>query len=219
MHPWLEHLQASLPSNPDILGRDKYFNAAVLISIVQFPDGPHFLFEKRQPWIRQGGEVCFPGGGFDGGDLTFERTAIRETVEELGIPEEKIRILGRVDTIVASLGTVVEGYVGLLDIGSLEELSPSLEEVERVFTVPFRHFLEREPQTYHVRTEIHPTMVDAQGREKVIFPAKELGLPQRYHQTWGGTLQRIHLYHTPEGIIWGITAELVKEVLDFLPVE
>jgi len=72
----LENLKKKLPPIPGILGKEEYFNAAVLIPLMMINGEYHFLFEKRAAHIRQGGEVCFPGGEFDPEvDTSFQDTA------------------------------------------------------------------------------------------------------------------------------------------------
>ena len=79
-------LISNLPKYPGILGKDAFFNSAVLIPFVTINNELSLLFEKRAANIRQGGEICFPGGEFDASeDDSFEQTAIRETEEETGI--------------------------------------------------------------------------------------------------------------------------------------
>ena len=94
----LENITLALVNASDILGKDKYFNSAVLIPLIQVNEELHFLFEKRANHIRQGGEVSFPGGEFDSKkDQSFRQTAIRETSEELGIPAEIIKVMARLE--------------------------------------------------------------------------------------------------------------------------
>ena len=92
----LEHLRRRYADHvPGLLGaRHSY---AVLCPLVERPDGLHLLFEVRSAALhRQPGEVCFPGGRMEAGE-TPEQCALRETWEELGIPPEDIRLLGRAD--------------------------------------------------------------------------------------------------------------------------
>ncbi len=105
-----------------IIGKDKYFNSSVLIPLIFFGDEYHFLFEKRANNIRQGGEVSFPGGEFDKNkDKDFLDTAVRETIEEIGIAKEKIQIIGNMGTLVAPMGVTVDSFIGILKINKLNE--------------------------------------------------------------------------------------------------
>ena len=51
---------------PGLMGARKEY--AVLCPFVEREDGPHLLFEVRAAGLRQGGEVCFPGGRMEPGD-------------------------------------------------------------------------------------------------------------------------------------------------------
>ena len=51
---------------------------------------------------------------------------------------------------------------------------------------------------------------------KVLFPAQKLGLPEKYHQPWGGNKMRILVYNTEYDTIWGITAEIIHNLIQLL---
>ena len=48
-----------------ILNSDKMFKAAVLIPICQINNETYIIFEKRAKNIKQGDEICFPGGKYE----------------------------------------------------------------------------------------------------------------------------------------------------------
>jgi len=49
----LNKLKMILPSSPGIMGKEEYFNAAVLIPFIKVNDEYHLLFEKRAAKIRK----------------------------------------------------------------------------------------------------------------------------------------------------------------------
>ena len=105
----LKKLISNLPKHPNVLGRDRFFNSAVLVPLVKMNGEYHLLFQKRAATIRQGGDICFPGGRFEMGiDKDFKDTALRETFEELGIERKDIKVLGQLDTYVAPIGTIID---------------------------------------------------------------------------------------------------------------
>ncbi len=195
-----------------IIGKDKYFNSSVLIPLIFLGDEYHFLFEKRANNIRQGGEVSFPGGEFDTiKDREFLDTAVRETIEEIGIAKEKIHIIGSMGTLVAPMGVTVDSFVGVLNINNVNELKIDKKEVERIFTIPVSYFAEFKPSEYFVRLEVHTQKRSEHGETIDMLPVKKLKLPNRYEKPWKGREHKILVYETNEETVWGITAELVYE--------
>lgn len=80
------------------------------------------------------GQISFPGGRMDDGE-TYEQTALRETFEEVGIPEHNITILGRLsDLYTPPSNSSIHPVVGWCK--SLPALILSESEVDECFTVP-----------------------------------------------------------------------------------
>lgn len=210
-----DFLKARLPKTPGINGKDEYVNTAVLVLLVPLEGEYHLVFQKRAAGIRQGGEICFPGGRCDPKkDVSFIETALRETDEEMGISQEQIEVVGVLDTYVAPMGIIVDACVGIADLDGLESLQLNQAEVEAVFSIPLRYFLEREPERYQVVTWAHPTEFDVKtGKEKLLLPAAELGLPELYTRPWGGSKRTILVYQTEYGAVWGITARFVYDLV------
>lgn len=210
----LNKLKDALPSEPGINGKDEYINCAVLVLVMLIGDEYHFVFEKRAANIRQAGEICFPGGKFDPRqDKNFLETALRETVEELGVDAGKIQIIGRLETVIAPMGTTADVFLGVIDIRSLADLQINRSEVEKVFTVPVSYFVDNDPDVYKVNVTAHPTYVNEEGEEVVSFPAQKLGLPKRYFNPWPIAPYSIYAYRVAGEIIWGMTARLVRNVI------
>jgi len=80
------------------------------------------------------GQVAFPGGGYEKEDGDLATTALRETFEELGIPPEKIDIIGQLPQQPVISGYVVTPIVAILP-GDVP-LRPTPDEIARVFFVP-----------------------------------------------------------------------------------
>ena len=212
--PDLEQLRSRLPRHPNIMGKSRYLNAAVLIPLIEKEHEFYFLFQKRAAHIRQGGEVSFPGGEFEpGNDNSCQETALREAEEELGISRDKISILGRLDTFVSARGVTVDSFVATLDLASLDDLHPDKNEVERLFLLPVSFFELQPAQEYELELEIKPwsKTKDKTGIEHL--PVDALGLPPRYKKPWPGLAHRVLVYQTPEEVVWGLTAELVHAVV------
>ncbi|MGL4345914.1 MAG: NUDIX hydrolase [Cellulosilyticaceae bacterium] len=204
-----------LPDIPSIQGKSEYFNSSVLVLIANIKGKDYFVFQKRSMNIRQGGEICFPGGRIEQKDLNVMETAIRETEEELGISKSQIYILGQMNTVVAPMGATVDAFLGYIDEKTFQEIKVNEDEVEEVIILPVLDF--KDPKKYSVRIEIQPTKVNPKTKEEVVlFPAEELGLSEKYTKPWGGFEYNVFVYETHRGVIWGITARLIYEVVSKL---
>lgn len=210
----LKKLIKNLPTVPGILRKNEFFNSAVVIPFVLKNGEYYLLFEKRAANIRQGGEICFPGGEYDPKlDKNFTETAVRETVEELGIDINKINVLGILDTLIGPMGVTVDSCLATLDIKDINELNIDNTEVEKVFIIPVSFFQDNPPQIYHVQLVVHPHYTDENGNLVNLLPSRELELPERYNQPWRAGKRKIYVYKLKEGVLWGLTAALVREVV------
>jgi len=211
----LNKIVENLPAVPGILRKDEFFNSAVIIPFILIDGEYYLLFEKRAANIRQGGEICFPGGEYDPKlDKNFTETAVRETIEELGITIDKIKVLGILDTLIGPMGVTVDSCVGILDINSIDELDIDKSEVESVFLVPVSWFENNQPEEYFVQLVVHPHYTDEKGDTVHLLPSKELELPERYNQPWRAGKRKIYVYKLEVGVLWGLTAALVREIID-----
>ncbi len=206
-------LQEQIGYRAEINGWEEYFRSVVLVLLIPIDGTYHFVFQKRSRTIRQGGELCFPGGRIDKSDQSLEQTALRETTEELGIPADQIEIIGRLNTIVAPMGTIVDAFVGIADIRK-EDIRINPKEVERILTLPVSYFIEHQPERYGAEVHVSPTHTDQEtGQEVILLPAEELGLPDTYKKPWGGFQYSVLVYQLEGEILWGITARLVDDFI------
>ena len=99
----LERLRASLLAEPlsghfvqeDGVDDQPLTPAAVLFPIVLRDGGQTVLLTQRTAHLRDhAGQISFPGGRVEAEDLSPSHTALRETEEEIGLPRERIEILG-----------------------------------------------------------------------------------------------------------------------------
>jgi 8-oxo-dGTP pyrophosphatase MutT (NUDIX family) len=203
----------NLPKDTNVMGRDRYFNSAVLVPLVKIEGEYYLLFQKRAANIRQGGDICFPGGGYEEEDKSFEDTALRETKEELGIKRKNIKILGQLDTYVAPIGAVIESFVGVIKKKAVDKMVIDKREVEKTILIPIKFFKEHEPEVYTLKYEVHPYTITEDGEKEVHFPVEELGLPETYHKPWGHKRHKVWVYKYEGEVIWGITAVIVNDLL------
>ncbi|MDX9800262.1 MAG: CoA pyrophosphatase [Spirochaetia bacterium] len=214
--PYDKIVQA-MPSKPVLISREMNSKSAVLVPFVEIANIEYVLFEKRAKGIRQQGEICFPGGKVDENlDKTTAETAVRETMEELGIPKDKITPGKHLGYLVSSAGLAIDVYIGKLSIKSFSELSPNPGEVENIYHIPFSFFTGSKPDRYMLETEVKPMLYDEKGNREVLFPAKELGLPEIYHAPWKGRSTDIYLYRYEDITIWGITAAIIYEISEII---
>lgn len=194
-----------------IIGREAMMNSAVMVLFCETEGKINVLFEKRAKEIRQGGEVSFPGGRRDKEDLNFLETALRETYEEIGLSRERITDTRKYGTLILPTGVIVEAYIGYVKNFSLDELNVNEDEVERIILVPLDYFFETNPEFEYVTVENEPFYIDKKG-EKIEFPAKKWGLPEKYTKPWRGSPRRLLFYLYGGDVIWGITGEIIYSV-------
>lgn len=195
-------LKTLIDGEKRIIGQSRYVSSAVFIGIVRIEEKEFIILEKRALHIRQGGEISFPGGKYDVEDKTTEYTAIRETIEELGVTRDKIEMLGKFGSLVSPNGIILEVYVGYINIQNIEEVKYNSAEVEKVILVPLDFFLENPPRVEMIGMENIP-----------MFSTSELKLPERYGNSWTGRPREVYFYNYQGEIIWGLTAEIIYEFI------
>ena len=139
-----EQLRALLPQQlPDLTRHDDYegmppgsgaVKAAVLLPLVLRGE-PSLMFTRRtESLARHSGQVSFPGGRSEAGDLSPVETALRETFEETGIAASFVTVAGYLDRYLTGTGFDIQPVVGLLAGGFA--LTPDPREVAEIFEVP-----------------------------------------------------------------------------------
>ena len=106
------------------------------------PELELILTRRSAQLAKHSGQVAFPGGSIDANDPTPEAAALREAFEELAIPGTDVRLLGRLDDVLAITGFHVVPVVGLVAPEAKLQGNPS--EVARVFSVPLADLAVRE---------------------------------------------------------------------------
>jgi len=115
--------------------------AAVLVPIVERPEGLHVLLTERAADMRNhAGQISFPGGRLDGEHETPLDAALRETEEEIGLERGYVTIVGYLDSHIVFTGFHVVPVVGFVRPGFSLQLNP--KEVASVFEVPLTHILD-----------------------------------------------------------------------------
>ena len=113
--------------------------AAVLIALTD-EENPEVNYTLRTNKVSSHqGEVSFPGGMQEESDTSLIITALRESEEEIGLPQNCVKILGSLDTMVSRFNVSVTPFVGVIP-GDVE-LNSSSEEIEACFRVPLSFLL------------------------------------------------------------------------------
>ena len=122
-------------------------NSAVLIpilptdSITSKYSSYKIIMTGRSPKLKHHtGEMSFPGGKFDPKiDKNLKDTALRETYEEIGVPRDKIRIIGNLDDLPTLTGWTIRVFVGILEIPPNFKFSVNKEEVAALVKIPIEY--------------------------------------------------------------------------------
>jgi 8-oxo-dGTP pyrophosphatase MutT (NUDIX family) len=146
MEQFKELIRKRLAENPvRALQQEGRRRAAILISVLEKDRRPHFLLTLRTQHVAtHKGQISFPGGMCDADDPSLSLTALRETREELGIPAERIELLGQFHDCISVTNVVVTPFVGVLEADV--PLTPNPREVEEVILIPLDFFRETTPR-------------------------------------------------------------------------
>lgn len=111
--------------------------AAVFIPLCEVDGNVCILYTLRGVFLKaHRGQVSFPGGKQDNTDVSSVDTAIRETVEELGLDSNRIEIWGSGKWMSTRKGFSVVPVIGRIKNNlALEDLKTNNTEVQEVFTV------------------------------------------------------------------------------------
>ncbi len=187
---------------PEIIGERTRRKYAVLVPMLETPEGTSLLFEVRSAGLRrQPGEICFPGGRLEPGEAP-EACAVRETAEELLIDPGQIQVLGPGDILYSPFNSIIYPYIGLI-----KDYAGTMcrEEVASVLTVPLRFFTEHSP-------EVYTGTVVRQLPEN--FPYDRI--PGGATYPWSTGVHETLFYQYGSHVIWGITALIVRSAAELI---
>ena len=163
----------------------------------------YLLYEKRSATMEtQPGDTCFPGGHVEKGETPM-MCAVRETEEEIGIPQGNIEIISQGDTMYGAAGFSLYSFIGVLRPEDVDRIRLQEEEVDEVFYIPVKELLEVRPQIYTQRMK---PLIPAD------FPYERIGITKDY--PWRVGTYEIPVYEIGDRVIWGMTAKITEGVLE-----
>ena len=126
----------------------KYKKAGVLILLIKDNDDEEYkiLFTKRSEQLKtHSGEVSFPGGKWEEGDLNLYQTALRESNEEINLDMENVTKLGPLNFLLSRHKIEVNPFVGYLN--QFQDFKGNFE-IDEIFTVPISFLMNEENIEY-----------------------------------------------------------------------
>ena len=187
----------------EIENETDYLRSAVLVPLVRREGRLGVLFEVRSAALTwQPGDICFPGGRIELDDAGSEAAAVRETREELSLPDSAIEVIGPLNSMVSPIGVMIHPFAAYINDFAL--IRPNHGEVSEVFVAPLDYLLAVEPLTAHMEVATRP-LAD--------FPLNLL--PPSYARDWKRrTTYPVLFYQYGGHVIWGLTARVLYGFLN-----
>ena len=189
--------------NCEIENESDYLSSAVLVPLVRREGRLGVLFEVRSAALTwQPGDICFPGGRIELDDAGPEAAAVRETREELSLPDDAVDVIGPLNTMVSPIGVMIYPFAAY--IRDFDLIRPNHGEVSEVFVAPLDYLLAVEPLTAHMEVATRP-LAD--------FPLNLL--PPSYARDWKRrTTYPVLFYQYGGHVILGLTARVLYGFLN-----
>ncbi|AWW00445.1 NUDIX hydrolase [Arcticibacterium luteifluviistationis] len=146
-------LQEPLPGHADFLERNGYDlnkrqkpnlnkikKSAILIAFYPHQGDIYLPLILRPPYDgTHGGQMAFPGGRMEDFDESYERTALREAEEEIGLKALDVNIIGNLTEVyIAPSNYWVKPIIGTLDYSP--SFFPDKREVAAIHKIPWSEF-------------------------------------------------------------------------------
>ena len=166
--------------------KDDFFTrSAVLFSIIPYENKPYdlILIHRSNLGTRHRGEMSFPGGKYEEDkDKTLKDTALRETVEEIGVSKESIKIIGCLDDFPTMTKYIITPFVAVID--NNQQLIREEREVQRILKIPIDFFTNK--------TQFRERAIEVNGNKFPVFYFNYLDKENGQKYTvWGATAYMI----------------------------
>jgi 8-oxo-dGTP pyrophosphatase MutT (NUDIX family) len=165
--------------------QDEFFTpSAILFSIVPHENKPYDLvvIHRTNKGLKHRGEMSFPGGKIDPQDNSLMDTALRETEEEIGVPREKVKILGCLHDFPTMSQYIITPFIGI--IGEDQEMKREVREVQAIVKVPIDFFVNKK----HFREQTF----DIAGKKLPVFYFNYKDkVSNKTYTVWGATAYMI----------------------------
>ncbi len=147
--------------SPDRLAmsHEYFINSAIIFLIIPYKNKPYDLVlirRTKSTTDKHSGEMSFPGGKFDQTlDSSYLDTALRELDEELGIPQNKVSILGCIDDHLTPKGFVITAFVAFISPDT--KMAKQDSEVKEIVKIPITFFADKKnfkERTYKLKDEL-----------------------------------------------------------------
>lgn len=113
--------------------------SSVLVPIALYERKPSLIFVLRSKDTKHhSGQIGFPGGIIEKGDLSPLSAALREAEEEIGIKSDSVEIVGELAPTETVTGFLIIPYVGL--IRKKVEFKKDPKEIQDIFVIPLERF-------------------------------------------------------------------------------
>jgi 8-oxo-dGTP pyrophosphatase MutT (NUDIX family) len=151
--------------------------AGVLVILEETTNDWQVYLTKRSSALKHHpGQVAFPGGKQDEGDIDIRAAALREANEEIGLPQANVNIVGTLPTHETVTSFSVTPVIAVLNKSF--DVVPEPGEVDEVFTVPLKHLMN--PERYRVQSRRW------QGRMRSYY-----AVPYGPYYIWGATARML----------------------------
>lgn len=157
----------------DWIARGPMALAAVLVPVIDHPQGLTVLLTQRSTELPDHpGQISFPGGRLEAEDRDATAAALREAAEEIGLPPDRVEVLGYLPAHMTLTGFAVTPVVALITPGF--EFRLDTREVSQLIEIPLSFLADTRNQHFEER----------------VVADRALRLPVFHyegHRVWGAT--------------------------------